>query len=103
MQNTTVPLIGRNLTFSSGGKELGSGCLILSWKNVHCLEFKKSVFSSLPFQKKKQACGITILRLCMVSFHFMMQLTYLHKSGVNVFIAIDDNRSDALVCEVRTP
>lgn len=54
--------------------------------------------------KKKHACDITILYLCVVSFHFMMQLTYLHKVGMNVFITvIDDNSSDALVCQVRTP
>jgi len=40
----------------------------------------------------------------MVSFYFMMQFTYLHKTGVNVFITIiDDNSSEALVCEARTP
>jgi hypothetical protein len=40
MQNTTVPFIGRKLTFSSGDIELGSGCRILRWKMYPILEFK---------------------------------------------------------------
>ena len=79
------------------------------------LECKKFVFSSLPFPKKNR---FLISQFCVyvTTFHFMMQLTYLHKTGMNVFIrghpstvifyllqSLMINGSDALVCDIGTP
>ena len=46
----------------------------------------KISFNPTSLPEEGTACDITILCLCKVCFHFMMQLSHIHKTGVNIFI-----------------